>query len=308
MKQLRSEPHPNVIQLQHQFYSSGERSDDEVYLNLVLEYMPDTVYGVARAWQKAKTLLPTTHARSVWAALPSAGPDPRGRHLPPRHQAPELVIRPENARREAHRFWGARKFWCRASRTCPTSALILSGAGADLWFDRIHDGHRRLVVRVRFCGIIAGRTAVSGDSGVDQLVEIIKVLGHPSRDDIREMNVVHGVQVPQIRAHAWAKVFRSRTPAKAVRLRRDLPWPTLLSTGEAVKCAGARLLRRTQSRGRALRRERRRARAAAALRLHAARTRGVPGPRGPAASTGSRRGSAILTLHRSTQGPRPAVS
>ena len=49
MKQLRSEPHPNVIQLQHQFYSSGERSDDEVYLNLVLEYMPDTVYGVARA-------------------------------------------------------------------------------------------------------------------------------------------------------------------------------------------------------------------------------------------------------------------
>ena len=43
MKQLRSEPHPNVIQLQHQFYSSGERSGDEVYLNLVLEYMPDTV-------------------------------------------------------------------------------------------------------------------------------------------------------------------------------------------------------------------------------------------------------------------------
>ena len=74
MKQLRSEPHPNVIQLQHQFYSSGERSDDEVYLNLVLEYMPDTVYGVARAWQKAKTPLPTTHARIyVWQLCRALG-------------------------------------------------------------------------------------------------------------------------------------------------------------------------------------------------------------------------------------------
>ena len=62
-----------------------------------------------------------------------------------------------------------------------------------------------------------GAPLFPGDSGVDQLVEIIKVLGTPSRDDIREMNASYTeFKFPQIRAHAWAKVSRSRTPAKAV--------------------------------------------------------------------------------------------
>ena len=53
MRQLAKQTHPNVIALKHCFYSSDEQNGDEVYLNLVLEYMPETVYSVARAWQKA---------------------------------------------------------------------------------------------------------------------------------------------------------------------------------------------------------------------------------------------------------------
>ena len=68
-----------------------------------------------------------------------------------------------------------------------------------------------------FAELLLGAPLFPGDSGVDQLVEIIKVLGTPSRDDIREMNASYTeFKFPQIRAHAWAKVFRSRTPAKAV--------------------------------------------------------------------------------------------
>ena len=36
--------------------------------------------------------------------------------------------------------------------------------------------------------LLLGQPIFPGDSGVDQLVEIIKILGTPTRDQIREMN------------------------------------------------------------------------------------------------------------------------
>ena len=63
--------HPNVIELKHCFYSSGKdvrvsslRSyshfpqSSERYLNLVLAYVPDTVYQVTREYTKAKQSVP----------------------------------------------------------------------------------------------------------------------------------------------------------------------------------------------------------------------------------------------------------
>ena len=57
MRQLMKAPHTNIVTLKHCFYSSGEKQD-ELYLNLVLEFVPETVYSVARQWQKSKQALP----------------------------------------------------------------------------------------------------------------------------------------------------------------------------------------------------------------------------------------------------------
>lgn len=54
MRQLN---HVNIVPLKHCFYCNGEKPD-ELYLNLVLEYIPDTVYGVARQLLKAKQYMP----------------------------------------------------------------------------------------------------------------------------------------------------------------------------------------------------------------------------------------------------------
>ena len=52
-----------------------------------------------------------------------------------------------------------------------------------------------------------GQPIFPGDSGVDQLVEIIKVLGTPTREQIREMNPNYQeFKFPQIKAHPWSKV------------------------------------------------------------------------------------------------------
>lgn len=65
---------------------------------------------------------------------------------------------------------------------------------------------------------------VAGESGVDQLVEIIKVLGTPSREEIHAMNPNYTeFKFPQIKAHAWSKVFSKRLPADAIDLVRPEP-------------------------------------------------------------------------------------
>jgi serine/threonine protein kinase len=67
--------------------------------------------------------------------------------------------------------------------------------------------------------LLLGQPIFPGDSGVDQLVEIIKVLGTPTRDQIQQMNPNYTeFRFPQIRAHPWNRVFRPRTPADAIEL------------------------------------------------------------------------------------------
>ncbi|KVI03053.1 Protein kinase, ATP binding site-containing protein [Cynara cardunculus var. scolymus] len=58
-----------------------------------------------------------------------------------------------------------------------------------------------------------------GESGVDQLVEIIKVLGTPTREEIKCMNPNYTeFRFPQIKPHPWHKVFQKRLPPEAVDL------------------------------------------------------------------------------------------
>jgi glycogen synthase kinase 3 beta len=52
-----------------------------------------------------------------------------------------------------------------------------------------------------------------------QLVEIIKVLGTPSLEEIQQMNQNYSeYKFPQVKPHPWSKVFRPRTPTDAIDL------------------------------------------------------------------------------------------
>ena len=74
---MRIVRHPNIVELKAFYYSNGERvcfspyklrhilnnglivsQKDEVYLNLVLEYVPETVYRASRYFNKLKTTMP----------------------------------------------------------------------------------------------------------------------------------------------------------------------------------------------------------------------------------------------------------
>lgn len=65
--------------------------------------------------------------------------------------------------------------------------------------------------------LLLGAPLFPGESGVDQLVEIIKVLGTPTRQEISSMNPNYTeFKFPQIKANPWSKVFRSRTPPEVL--------------------------------------------------------------------------------------------
>ncbi|AQK61695.1 Shaggy-related protein kinase kappa [Zea mays] len=77
--------------------------------------------------------------------------------------------------------------------------------------------------------LLLGQALFPGESGVDQLVEIIKViflricilqvLGTPTREEIKCMNPNYTeFKFPQIKAHPWHKVFQRRLPPEAVDL------------------------------------------------------------------------------------------
>jgi glycogen synthase kinase 3 beta len=59
--------------------------------------------------------------------------------------------------------------------------------------------------------LLTGQPLFPGESGVDQLVEIIKVLGTPTKEEIESMNSNYmEYKFPQIKGSPWSKVIRKK--------------------------------------------------------------------------------------------------
>ena len=61
---MRLLDHPNVVKLKQSFYSTTDR--DEVYLNLVLEFVPDTVYRIIKHYAKRAQVRPVAGTARAW--------------------------------------------------------------------------------------------------------------------------------------------------------------------------------------------------------------------------------------------------
>ncbi|EFA84486.1 glycogen synthase kinase 3 [Heterostelium album PN500] len=161
--------HINIVQLKNSFMTSD---NDEVYLNLVLEFVPDTVYRVSRHYTTSKQSIPLIYVKVNEANVS---------YICSRHyRAPELIFGSTN-------YTTSIDVW---SLGCVLAELLL---GAPLF---------------------------PGENGIDQLVEIIKVLGTPTKEQIHVMNPYYSsFKFPDIKANPWTKVFRAKdVPAEAIDL------------------------------------------------------------------------------------------
>ncbi|XP_022852091.1 shaggy-related protein kinase eta-like [Olea europaea var. sylvestris] len=60
--------------------------------------------------------------------------------------------------------------------------------------------------------LLLGQPLFAGENAVGQLVEIIRVLGTPTREEIRYINPSYNdFRFPQIKAHPWHEVFHKQT-------------------------------------------------------------------------------------------------
>jgi serine/threonine protein kinase len=58
---MRSMDHHNVVSLKHCFFSTTSR--DELFLNLVMEYVPETLYRVLKHYSNANQRMPLIYVK-----------------------------------------------------------------------------------------------------------------------------------------------------------------------------------------------------------------------------------------------------
>eukprot|EP00891_Asterochloris_glomerata_P006344 jgi/Astpho2/6344/Aster-06009 len=210
--------HCNVVQLKHCFYSTTEK--DEVFLNLVLEFVPETVYRISKHYSKNSQRMPTLFVKLYVYQMCRALSHIHGLGVCHRDIKPQnLLVNTQTHQLKLCDF-GSAKMLVRGepnisyicSRYYRAPELIFGATdyttAIDVWS-----------VGCVMAELLLGQPIFPGESGVDQLVEIIKVLGTPSREEIHAMNPNYTeFKFPQIKAHPWAKVFSKRMPPDAVDL------------------------------------------------------------------------------------------
>ncbi|GKY99912.1 glycogen synthase kinase-3 beta [Mayamaea pseudoterrestris] len=217
MRQLVKDPHPNIVALKHCFYSQGEKQD-ELYLNLVLEFVPETVYSISRRHQKHSLQLPTLFVKLYLYQLSRALAHIHFLGICHRDIKPQnLLVHPETQQLKLCDFGSAKalvkgepnvSYIC--SRYYRAPELIFGSTdyttAIDIWSQGCVGAE-----------LLLGQPLFPGDSGVDQLVEIIKVLGTPTKQEIISMNSTYmEFKFPQIKGCQWKKIFRNRTPDQAI--------------------------------------------------------------------------------------------
>ncbi|RYQ89788.1 hypothetical protein Ahy_B09g096250 isoform G [Arachis hypogaea] len=207
LQTMRLLDHPNVVSLKHCFFSTTEK--DELYLNLVLEYVPETVNRVIKHYNKLNQRMPLIYVKlytyQIFRALSYIHRCIGVCHRDIKPQ--NLLVNPHTHQVKLCDFGSAKvlvkgepniSYIC--SRYYRAPELIFGATeyttAIDVWS-----------VGCVLAELLLGQPLFPGESGVDQLVEIIKVLGTPTREEIKCMNPNYTeFKFPQIKAHPWHKV------------------------------------------------------------------------------------------------------
>ncbi|CAF1715035.1 unnamed protein product [Brassica oleracea var. botrytis] len=216
---MRLQDHPNVVRLRHSFFSTTEK--DELYLNLVLEFVPETVYRALKHYTKMNQHMPIIlvqlYTYQICRALNYLHRVVGVCHRDIKPQ--NLLVNSQTNQLKICDFGSAKmlvpgepniSYIC--SRYYRAPELIF---GATEYTNAIDMWSGGCVM----AELLLGQPLFPGESGIDQLVEIIKILGTPTREEIRCMNPNYTeFKFPQIKAHPWHKIFQKRMPPEAVDL------------------------------------------------------------------------------------------
>jgi len=213
MKELR---HPNVVELKHAFYTSGDKPG-ETYLNVVMEYCSDTVYSVMQHYKKMKQPVPYVFVQIYSYQMSRACAYIHALGICHRDIKPQNLLVDGRTHSLKLCDFGSAK---RLVKEHPNIAYMCSRyyRAPELIFGATH--YTAIIdIWSTACvtsELILGQPIFPGKSGINQLMEIIKVLGTPTREELIAMNPNYmACNFPQIKPRPWHQVFRSRTSPEA---------------------------------------------------------------------------------------------
>ncbi|KAM3961549.1 glycogen synthase kinase 3 beta homolog shaggy isoform 4-T4 [Aphomia sociella] len=245
---MRRLEHCNIVKLKYFFYSSGEKAavpaavsamlnamqsleveKDEVYLNLVLEYIPETVYKVARHYSKDEQTIPISFIKLYMYQLFRSLAYIHSLGICHRDIKPQnLLLDPKTGVLKLCDF-GSAKHLVRGE---PNVSYICSRyyRAPELIFGAI-DYTTKIDVWSAGCVVaelLLGQPIFPGDSGVDQLVEIIKVFRACTPPDAislvsRLLEYTPGARLSPLQACAHSFFDELREPAAQLPNGRALP-------------------------------------------------------------------------------------
>lgn len=208
---LKELDHPNVVKLRNYFYTQGDKPDD-VYLNCVMDFIPETLSRLIRSYYKQKTLVPALQLKLYSYQMLKSLAYIHALGICHRDIKPQnVLVDPSTHVLKLCDFGSAKRlvkgepnisYIC--SRYYRAPELIF---GATEYTPAIDVWSTGCVI----AEIIIGQPIFPGESASDQLVEIIKILGTPTKQQILEMNPEYNeFKFPNIKAYPWAKLFKSK--------------------------------------------------------------------------------------------------
>lgn len=206
--------HPNIIKIRDYFYSSEDigiedHNTEDVYLNVVMDYIPYTLSKFIRTIFKSEKIIEKDDLILYSYQLLRSINYIHAKGICHRDIKPQNILIDINDKViKLCDFGSAKKLSSKdsnvayiCSRYYRAPELIFNATiytnAVDVWS-----------IGCVILEMVLGEPLFQGNSSVDQLVEIIKILGTPSKSDIKEMNIDYNqYKFPLIKCFTWKNIL-----------------------------------------------------------------------------------------------------
>jgi len=209
---LKGLKHPNCCYLYDYFYTTASDNPEEEYLNLIMEYMPETLYKELKTYTKAKKQMPVLLIKLYAYQIIRGLAYMHALGICHRDMKPQNILTdPDTHELKICDFGSAKKLVSGqpnvsyiSSRPYRAPELIFGATEYTLSIDLWSGG-------CVIAEMVLQKPIFAGESSLEQIVEIIKVLGTPNKNQIISMNPEYTqYKFPIIKPESWDKVFKGR--------------------------------------------------------------------------------------------------
>eukprot|EP00051_Salpingoeca_urceolata_P027277 m.480775 g.480775 ORF g.480775 m.480775 type:complete len:392 (+) comp21947_c0_seq1:414-1589(+) len=206
---MRTVKHCNIVELKYFFFTTGSR--DDTYLNLVMEFLPQTLSSFADGYVKRKVAIPSLYIKlSIYQMFRALG-YLHGRGICHRDIKPQnLLLNVTTGILKLCDFGCAKQLvsgqpnvsyicsrYYRAPELCLGASIYTHAI--DVWSGGCVLGELLLL-----------KPVFQGSTTADQLEKIVKLLGTPSREQVIAMNPKYRGELRRCAAQTYEKLTKGR--------------------------------------------------------------------------------------------------